>query len=765
MLIIEKYLDTLRILYERIGPIRGCRSAERQVMSRIEFRFPAMGRCFRGSRAGMLFLLLARLGIPDAGAQTPFWGPNSGPEGGAVTAISAGTRGEMYAVTWAGGVFRSENMGIRWEKTSLWQYWEIAKPLRVVIDGSGKAYVSFWKIMLESSDFGKSWLPMENLPFAGGSLYLDSQDNLVAEMDGTWRRRKDGSWIKINDQYFRYPVFVSDSVAWAVTNSKIMRSTNGLVSWDSIRAAHRPTTIHIIQNGYIFVTERDTISSIYDLLTRSTDGGRSWVVVDSIMDSFESTRILELPDGMLIRNDHRYRKGGILRISSDKGTTWQTQSWNLPTGTEIDDMLLSGDTLYIATLRGIYASGDEGRTWLPRRNNLAAPQITSIATTDSMLYAATLRSGLFKSSDHGETWSAVDTLSDITVGCIAFGPNGVMFASPSSQIPDKRWDDGVYRSPDMGKTWTRSDRGMGGHLDKMIFVDSLRIYALYAAGGLYRSTDGGYTWESRDRDIIGSHWYSDLCMDSNGILYLATDEYIYRSTDGMESWKYIQGSMTETQITAVAVARDGTVYCAPMVKGVYKSSDKGQNWEQCSGHEFDGKKITRLLVDPDGWIYAATEPYFTEDGGVWRSRNEGRSWEKLATGMTTQRIELLHLGRDRYLYAGTWGSGIFRSTGEVTSVRPPPRRAPAPEIRHEIYPTVIGSRSAANIRITLGTIGPLRIDLFDRLGRRLKRVYEGEARPGEQVIPLAMDGMSSGTYSYLIEFDGRYYTKSFVLLR
>jgi photosystem II stability/assembly factor-like uncharacterized protein len=305
---------------------------------------------------------------------------------------------------------------------------------------------------------------------------------------------------------------------------------------------------------------------------------------------------------------------------------------------------------------------------------------------------------------------------------------------------------------------------MGRYLDKMIFVDSLRIYGFYAAGGVYRSTDGGFTWERRDQDIPTSHWYRELCMDPNGTLYLATDEGIYRSTDGMESWKYIQGMITETTITAAAVARDGTVYCAPLRTGVFKSTNKGQDWEQCLGRQLDRMDITCLLVAPDGWIYAGAEPVLTDQGGVWRSKDGGGSWEKLSTGMTTEEIELLHLGKDGYLYAGTFGSGVFRSADKVTAVSPP--HAPsAPEISHEMYPSVIGNAGTAQLRLALQAAGNLRITIYDRLGRLLRYVYEGEGRPGEQIIPVHGEGLSSGMYLCRIEFGRRVYSNTLFVIK
>jgi photosystem II stability/assembly factor-like uncharacterized protein len=115
------------------------------------------------------------------------------------------------------------------------------------------------------------------------------------------------------------------------------------------------------------------------------------------------------------------------------------------------------------------------------------------------------RMGLFRSSDHGEHWQDMEIgkFSPLTYGrdirTSALDAK-IMYAALS---PAARSTDGsVYRSDDVGKSWTRFDRGIKAEATMMGVIphptDPDQVYAISRCGQVFGTQDGGKSWtESR----------------------------------------------------------------------------------------------------------------------------------------------------------------------------------------------------------------------------------------------------------------------------
>src|SRR5690349_1766735 len=177
--------------------------------------------------------------------------------------------------------------------------------------------------------------------------------------------------------------------------------------------------------------------------------------------------------------------------------------------------------------------------------------------------------------------------------------------------------------------------------------------------------------------------------------YGATGGGVWTSTDGgIHRESVSAGSVFGTgSVGAVAVSdSDPNVVYVGMGEspirgnvshgdGVYKSTDGGKTWKKI-GLE-DTRQISRIRVNPKNpdLVYVAAQGHVwgpNEERGVFRSKDGGKTWEKVLTrGPKAGAVDLiLDPSNANIIYAGFWevyrkpwtlesggpGSGIFKST-------------------------------------------------------------------------------------------------------
>jgi photosystem II stability/assembly factor-like uncharacterized protein len=161
-------------------------------------------------------------------------------------------------------------------------------------------------------------------------------------------------------------------------------------------------------------------------------------------------------------------------------------------------------TLYAGTSGGVYKTANEASRWEQVNNGLVAPEmvktsralnVTSIAVdpfTPETVYAATL-AGLYKTTDGAKSWQRIgESLPDQMI--IA-----MVLDRTRRDVIYLAGRDGVHRSEDGGATWKTINNGFATTNVRSIVqssTDSKLFYAGTNGSGLYRSKDAGENWEA-----------------------------------------------------------------------------------------------------------------------------------------------------------------------------------------------------------------------------------------------------------------------------
>jgi len=181
------------------------------------------------------------------------------------------------------------------------------------------------------------------------------------------------------------------------------------------------------------------------------------------------------------------------------------------------------------------------------------------------------------------------------------------------------------------------------------------------AGGIWKTTDGGTYWENISDGFFKTAAVGALAVSASdpNVIYAGMGETairgnvshgdgVYKSTDGGQTWKNV--GLQETQAIGrvrihptnpdlVYVAALGHVWGPNKERGVYRSKDGGQTWEQVLFRSEKAGAID-LSMDPNNprILYATTweaqrYPYKLVSGGdgsgIFKSTDGGDSWTEL----------------------------------------------------------------------------------------------------------------------------------------
>ena len=319
--------------------------------------------------------------------------------------------------------------------------------------------------------------------------------------------------------------------------------------------------------------------------------------------------------------------------------------------------------------------------------------------TDPMIiYAGSAGGGVWKSNDAGTTFYPIFDDHAQSIGAIELDPNdpdNTIYVGTGEPWPRNSVSigDGLYKSNDGGNNWKKIGLENSERIANIIVnpENSNEIYvavlgALWSDSnqrGVYKSNDGGETWENI-LFLNNSTGCADLAMDPSNpkILYASMWEFrrtawsfnsggdnsaLYKSTDGGENWNKIHNGFPEGKLGRLAIgvskSNPNTLYTVIESeknedKGLYKSTDGGENWEQKNndfGITVRPFYFSRIVVDPkDEDIVVKAGLY----GSI--SKDGGETFENLGNMHADIHDMVFDINNSDIMYVGTDG-GVYRS--------------------------------------------------------------------------------------------------------
>ncbi len=422
-------------------------------------------------------------------------------------------------------------------------------------------------------------------------------------------------------------------------------------------------------------------------LFRSSDGGRVWqrLPVDAALSiAFSDSGVI------YVGGDWMSYK------STDRGGSWQPirdlQGYGV---FAIVTDPFEEDLVYVMSGGGIFKSTDEGSTWvpagadLPRQRGPVAGSLVADPNTVDMLYAL-VADRVFRSIDGGTTWQEIS--SGLPTDCgyayqtaedrqtfyacllsLAVDATATLYVGTDGR--------GVYRSSDGGETWTALGGDIGDRAVLAIAVDPAAPDLLYVGvadehdpetaetigrggGTVFRSDDGGASWRQTNRGLPEVPVVAiavDPSVSDN--VYAATDGAgVLASIDGGETWKPAERGLNGACLLRVAAVptMPTTLVAASIDKSprLLVSDDRGRTWFDAEVQDQSG--VFELIADPNdpGVVYGVTR----FGRVIIKSLDGGHTWARRDPDPFQIHDLAIDPGSPTVLYGACGPCGVVKST-------------------------------------------------------------------------------------------------------
>ncbi len=740
--------------------------------------------------------------------------------GGSVTTIATdpSDKDVMYAGTYGGGLFKSEDGGRTWVHRAIRADLVEESVHQIVIDPkkTNRIFAVTTEGLFVSSDAGDTWrdiTPEETItPLPNGMLLLSGEPEVIllsTANKGIFRSEDKGaSWenvyrsLKRTAGLIRNPVRESqifaaaEEVVGSYQGPEFPRLVNRFIKSDDSGRHWEPITLMCSEfsglPSFEIAPWGDFYLGVGGKVYRSADEGATWAIVYPDAGMQYGPRIWTAPDST--RTIFLTEEGAVKKCRADgarRRTVLETGSLDRVLSMDLSKYS-EGRILIGFNGRGLWKSEDYGESWFRSDRGIqnAAVERIVAAPNDPNTFLVVFEDALFGTEDGGRTWYETEPPfrgnGSVTFNAMAIDP----FDSQHVLVAA----DGISRSIDGGRTW--QDANYPGDTQEETFSDvkfnpvnsnicfAIRRSKSVSSGyqtNVLKSEDGGATWEPVE---IGIDSFSPL-----GVFFDPSDEKalyliqysdkvaLARSTDSGRTWSPLSSHLAENDdllpfylSSALVITNNGPIHkfygIRRYVHQIVRSRD-GSEWETVP-FKAEGYEPGALFLDPLQpkviYVLAGKGERLGVDVRryhirIWRSSDEGAHWQMEDFGLEgAEVLSWAHSsdGLSTTLFAGA-KSGLYRSR-RVTRES----SGGAVLLPLSVYPNPF--RSEVWIGFGLTRRARVRARIFTSAGELVKAIDIGEVEAGshrEQDEAIHWDGaneagflVGSGVFFCVVEADG-----------
>ncbi len=406
--------------------------------------------------------------------------------------------------------------------------------------------------------------------------------------------------------------------------------------------------------------------------------------------------------------------------------------------------------------------------------------VNAFYQSGSFLYCGTSAQGVFKSTDHGVTWTAAN--------------NGIEQLSIFSLTSDASYlfagtNEGTFRSSDDGATWLPANTGMEGQFVWSFFQNGGYLFAGTISFGLFKSNDHGTSWTDANGGALGSSSIYAMTFSSPNLIVLADNNIFYSNNNG-DSWFYPVSSpftftttpsfivngdsvllnggfdvfrsfnaglswgppiVVEEELNMTGMVKVGNRIIAGSSKGIYSTKNFGSTWQHVNptGLRYDNTFNHHFFKSGNNYLLAFDEL------GVAYSSDKGMTWQYTLAGFPpASNIDNALVVSGKILLSGTHGDGVYKSSNSGNSWTKIGTTNPLDTLSNGIIFAVYRSGSI----ILAGTCGD---GLYRSADNGLTWTHITAGLPVDELNSLCIFGLSKSGSNFIAATDqGVYYSSN-----
>ena len=247
---------------------------------------------------------------------------------------------------------------------------------------------------------------------------------------------------------------------------------------------------------------------------------------------------------------------------------------------------------------------------------------------------------LHASSDSGSHFNSSASVLSGYWGTVAVSSNGgVMLADNFGTNLAAR---GLWKSTDHGASWTRDATLTFPTYSTSMSDDARIIFTTDSSTGkLWSSIDSGSTWNLNSLDLGSPGNFATAHVSPDGSTVVASvSDVLFISRNQGSTWTPIRDSNASTHIiSAVAVSKNGSTIAftengLPAASGMFVSKNYGITWESTKLPGTDYYNGDFIAISDDGTqIIASTISSSYTNIKIYRSVNSGSTWSVTLDGL------------------------------------------------------------------------------------------------------------------------------------